>query len=44
MGGEEASRLYHYFLQKVQAGYVAERVKNGKFQFSVTVLIIEVWS
>jgi D-aminoacyl-tRNA deacylase len=32
MGGEEASRLYHYFLKKVQDGYIADRVKNGKFQ------------
>lgn len=40
MGGEEANRLYHYFLQKVQDGYVAERVKNGKFQAMMEVALV----
>lgn len=40
MGGEEASRLYHYFLKKVQDGYVADRVKNGKFQAMMEVALV----
>lgn len=40
MGGEEANRLYHYFLQKVQDGYVADRVKNGKFQAMMEVALV----
>lgn len=40
MGGEEASRLYHYFLKKVEDGYVADRVKNGKFQAMMQVALV----
>ena len=40
MGGEEANRLYHYFLQKVQDGYVSDRVKNGKFQAVMQVALV----
>ncbi|KAH6690595.1 D-Tyr tRNAtyr deacylase-like domain-containing protein [Plectosphaerella plurivora] len=40
MGGEEANRLYHYFLQKVQDGYAADRVKNGKFQAMMEVALV----
>ncbi|KAM0333235.1 hypothetical protein ACHAQA_001895 [Verticillium albo-atrum] len=40
MGGDDASRLYHYFLQKVQDGYIADRVKNGKFQAMMEVALV----
>lgn len=40
MGGEEASRLYHYFLKRVEDGYVADRVKNGKFQAMMEVALV----
>ncbi|KEZ45193.1 hypothetical protein SAPIO_CDS2651 [Scedosporium apiospermum] len=38
--GEEAKRLYHYFLEKVKAGYVAERVKDGRFQAMMEVALV----
>lgn len=38
--GEDARRLYHYFLEKVKAGYVAERVKDGKFQAMMEVALV----
>ncbi|KAF4438708.1 D-tyrosyl-tRNA(Tyr) deacylase [Fusarium acutatum] len=37
---EEARRLYHYFVQKVRAGYVEERVKDGQFQAMMEVALI----
>lgn len=37
---EEASRLYHYFVQKVKAGYLEERVKDGKFQAMMEVALV----
>lgn len=40
MGGEEASRLYQYFFEKVQTGYAAERVKNGVFQAMMEVALV----
>jgi len=40
MGGEEASRLYHYFVQRVQAGYASDRVKDGKFQAMMQVALV----
>ncbi|KAI1462771.1 D-Tyr tRNAtyr deacylase-like domain-containing protein [Annulohypoxylon moriforme] len=40
MGGEEAKRLYEYFFQKVQQGYVAEKVKNGVFQAMMEVALV----
>lgn len=40
MGGEEASRLYHHFFQKVQEGYTPDRVKNGKFQAMMEVALV----
>ncbi|SPO06640.1 probable DTD1 - D-Tyr-tRNA(Tyr) deacylase activity [Cephalotrichum gorgonifer] len=39
-GPEEAKRLYHYFLQKVKAGYVEERVKDGRFQAMMEVALV----
>lgn len=40
MGGEEASRLYHHFLQKVQDGYMVDRVRNGRFQAMMQVALV----
>jgi D-tyrosyl-tRNA(Tyr) deacylase len=40
MAGDEASRLYHYFLQKVRDGYEADRVKNGVFQAMMEVALV----
>ncbi|KAM3466346.1 hypothetical protein NHJ6243_001086 [Beauveria neobassiana] len=37
---EEARRLYQYFVQKVQAGYQADRVKDGRFQAMMEVSLI----
>ncbi|KAI1501465.1 D-Tyr tRNAtyr deacylase-like domain-containing protein [Biscogniauxia marginata] len=37
---EEAKRLYHHFFQKVQQGYVAEKVKNGVFQAKMQVALV----
>ncbi|KAI1636986.1 D-Tyr tRNAtyr deacylase-like domain-containing protein [Biscogniauxia mediterranea] len=39
-GGEEAKRLYQYFFEKVQQGYLAERVKNGVFQAMMEVALV----
>ena len=38
--GDEAKRLYEYFLQKVRAGYKAERVKDGRFQAMMEVALV----
>ncbi|KAG7125446.1 D-aminoacyl-tRNA deacylase like protein [Verticillium longisporum] len=40
LGGDEASILYHYFFQEVQKGYLADRVKNGKFQAMMEVALV----
>ena len=40
LGGDEAKRLYQYFYQKVQAGYRAERVKDGVFQAMMEVALV----
>jgi D-tyrosyl-tRNA(Tyr) deacylase len=40
MGGEEAKRLYEYFFSKVQAGYAADKVKNGVFQAIMQVALV----
>jgi D-Tyr-tRNAtyr deacylase len=32
LGGEKAKELYQLFVEKVQKGYAAERVKDGVFQ------------
>ncbi|RSL47239.1 D-tyrosyl-tRNA(Tyr) deacylase [Fusarium floridanum] len=37
---EEARRLYHYFVQKVRAGYQEERVKDGQFQAMMEVALV----
>ncbi|KAM0485431.1 hypothetical protein ACHAPX_001417 [Trichoderma viride] len=37
---EEASRLYHYFVQKVKDLYLADRVKDGKFQAMMEVALV----
>lgn len=40
MNPEEASRLYHYFVQKVKEGYAAERVQDGRFQAMMEVALV----
>ncbi|KAI0164476.1 D-tyrosyl-tRNA deacylase [Hypoxylon sp. FL1284] len=40
MGGDEAKRLYQYFFDKVQQGYVADKVKNGVFQAMMEVALV----
>ncbi|KAI2627438.1 D-Tyr tRNAtyr deacylase-like domain-containing protein [Hypomontagnella submonticulosa] len=40
MGGDDAKRLYQYFFEKVQQGYMAERVKNGVFQAMMEVALV----
>ncbi|CEJ80722.1 Putative D-tyrosyl-tRNA(Tyr) deacylase [[Torrubiella] hemipterigena] len=37
---EDASRLYHYFVEKVKAGYHPDRVKDGKFQAMMEVALV----
>ncbi|KAG6001839.1 hypothetical protein E4U21_003767 [Claviceps maximensis] len=37
---EDASRLYHFFVDTVKQGYQAERVKDGKFQAMMEVALI----
>lgn len=37
---EEASRLYHYFVQKVKDMYQVDRVKDGKFQAMMEVALV----
>ncbi|PON28150.1 D-tyrosyl-tRNA(Tyr) deacylase [Trichoderma gamsii] len=37
---EEASRLYHYFVQKVKDLYIEDRVKDGKFQAMMEVALV----
>lgn len=37
---EEAGRLYQLFVQKVQAGYQADRVKDGRFQAMMEVALV----
>ncbi|KAM3506596.1 hypothetical protein MY11210_007494 [Beauveria gryllotalpidicola] len=37
---EEARRLYQYFVQKVQSGYQADRVKDGRFQAMMEVALV----
>lgn len=38
--GEAAKRLYQYFFEKVQQGYVADKVKNGVFQAMMEVALV----
>lgn len=40
MNPEEAKRLYHHFVQRVKDGYVAERVKDGRFQAMMEVALV----
>lgn len=40
MNPEEASRLYHMFVQKVKEGYEADRVKDGRFQAMMEVELV----
>jgi D-aminoacyl-tRNA deacylase len=40
LGGEEAKRLYHYFLDKVKESYVVDRVKDGRFQAMMEVALV----
>jgi hypothetical protein len=40
MGGDDAKRLYEYFYSKVQAGYAADKVKNGVFQAMMEVALV----
>ncbi|TQW05540.1 deacylase [Cordyceps javanica] len=37
---EHAGRLYQYFVEKVKAGYQADRVKDGKFQAMMEVALV----
>lgn len=37
---EEASRLYHYFVQKVKDIYQVDRVKDGRFQAMMEVALV----
>ena len=40
MNPDEASRLYHYFVSKVETGYTKEKVKQGKFQTMMEVALV----
>lgn len=40
MGGDEAKNLYHYFFQKVQQEFQADKVKNGVFQAMMEVALV----
>ncbi|TEA14903.1 D-aminoacyl-tRNA deacylase 1 [Colletotrichum sidae] len=37
---EDAKRLYHYFLQKVQEKYAVDKVKDGRFQAMMEVALV----
>lgn len=37
---EDASRLYHYFVQKIKDSYHVDRVKDGKFQAMMEVALV----
>lgn len=40
MGGDKAKELYQRFVQKVQEGYIPERVKDGVFQAMMEVALV----
>ncbi|PHH86088.1 hypothetical protein CDD83_10772 [Cordyceps sp. RAO-2017] len=40
MNPEEAGRLYQLFVQKVKAGYAADKVQDGKFQAMMEVALV----
>ena len=39
-GPEEASRIYHYFVEKVKSVYKADMVQDGKFQAMMEVALV----
>lgn len=43
LGGDEAKELYQLFVEKVQKGYVNEKVKDGVFQAMMVRLFIFVF-
>ncbi len=40
LGGDEAQRLYNYFVAKVREGYEADRVKDGVFRAMMEVALV----
>ena len=40
MGGSQAKELYDEFVSKVQEGYLAEKVRDGTFQATMEVSLI----
>ncbi|CAK7226036.1 D-tyrosyl-tRNA(Tyr) deacylase [Sporothrix eucalyptigena] len=40
LGGDEAQRLYNYFVQKVRDNYAADRVKDGVFRAMMEVALV----
>ncbi|KAJ2903037.1 putative d-tyrosyl-trna deacylase protein [Zalerion maritima] len=40
MGGDNAKRLYQYFVEKIEQGYTTERVKDGVFQAMMEVALV----
>lgn len=40
LGGDEAQRLYNYFVQKVRENFAAERVKDGVFRAMMEVALV----
>lgn len=40
LGGDEAQRLYNYFVQKVRENFAADRVKDGVFRAMMEVALV----
>ncbi|CAK7564694.1 MAG: D-tyrosyl-tRNA(Tyr) deacylase [Sporothrix epigloea] len=40
LGGDEAQRLYNYFVQKVRDNFTADRVKDGVFRAMMEVALV----
>ena len=40
LGGDEAQRLYNYFVQKVRDNFAADRVKDGVFRAMMEVALV----
>lgn len=40
LGGDEARRLYHSFVERVREGYAPEQVKDGVFQAMMEVSLV----
>ncbi|RKF56765.1 D-aminoacyl-tRNA deacylase [Golovinomyces cichoracearum] len=40
LNGEKARELYHLFVSKVKQGYIADKVKDGVFQASMEVALV----